>query len=98
MASSGITLPLYPPFGSSSECELAYPKSSEQNRTRADENKEAMSPSESAKQESTYRDGIRHRPWPRAPRFKGGTQLYVTLPVANTEGERSFSVLKRIKK
>jgi hypothetical protein len=24
-------------------------------------------------------------------------QLYLTLPVANTEGERSFSVLKQIK-
>jgi hypothetical protein len=45
------------------------------------------------------RDGLRHRrcrPWPRAPR-EAGTQIYLTLPVANTEGERSFSVLKRIK-
>jgi hypothetical protein len=48
---------------------------------------------------SLIRGGLRHRrcrPWPRAPR-EAGTQLYLKLPGANTGGERSFSVLKRIK-
>jgi hypothetical protein len=43
--------------------------------------------------------GLRHRrfkPCTGTPR-EAGTQLYLTLPVANTEGECSFSVLKRVK-
>jgi hypothetical protein len=49
--------------------------------------------------EDVVRGELRHRrcrPWPRAP-CEAGMQLYFTLPVANKEGECSFSILKWIK-